>query len=84
MNTETIIKNILTETLSLGEHHPALNAASPLLGAMPELDSMSIVAVLTGIEEHFDMTIPDDEIAATHFETLGTLTSWIEHLRRDL
>jgi len=51
---------------------------SALLGFRPELDSMAVVGLLTAIEEHFDISINDDEISAEIFETIGTLSKFIE------
>jgi acyl carrier protein len=36
------------------------------------------VNVLTALEEYFGFTIEDDEISATAFETLGSLTRFVE------
>jgi len=50
----------------------------PLLGAVPELDSMAVVNVITALEEQFGFTIADDEIGAAMFATLGSLTDFVE------
>jgi acyl carrier protein len=72
------IKNILADVLSLGDRKNSLNENSPLLGSIPELDSMAVVNLLTSIEEHFGIAIDDDEIGASTFETLGSLTRFVE------
>lgn len=72
------VRNILSEVLSLGERKKLLNADSGLLGSMPELDSMAVVNVITALEEGFGITVDDDEISAKTFETLGSLTRFIE------
>lgn len=72
------VKLILSEVLGLNERKNPLNENSPLLGSLPELDSLAVVNLLTAIEEHFGITIEDDEISAAHFETLGSLTRFIE------
>lgn len=77
-HTEAILaelKAILTRTLGLGER--ALDAGTPLLGSLPELDSMAVIAVISAIEEHFDIAIGDDDIQARHFATLGTLQALV-------
>ena len=50
---------------------------SPLLGAIPELDSMAVVAVITTIEERFGISVADDELDASNFETIGALTDFV-------
>jgi len=72
------VRDILSDVLSLGERKSSLNADSGLLGSIPELDSMAVVNVITALEENFDITVDDDEISARTFETLGSLTSFIE------
>jgi acyl carrier protein len=55
-----------------------MDAAAPLLGALPELDSMAVANLITALEEHFDIAVEDDEISGSTFETLGSLTSFVE------
>ena len=67
------IKRVLQDTLVLGDKEvTALTAASPLLGALPELDSVGVVAVLTALEDEFGIAVADDEISAAVFQSLGT------------
>ncbi len=68
------VKTILSDVLSLGEHKHSLKEDSALLGSIPELDSMAVVNVITALEEHFGVTVDDDEISAATFESLGSLT----------
>lgn len=72
------VKNILSDVLSLGERRNSLKEDSLLLGSLPELDSMAVVNVITALEEHFDVTVDDDEISARTFETLGSLARFVE------
>lgn len=78
MNTQTDVKNLLARSLQLGQRADALTAESPLLGALPELDSMAVVGILTSLEEHYGFTVEDDEISADTFSTLGSLTKFVE------
>lgn len=73
------VKNILSSVLVLDQRKNALDKDSRLLGSIPELDSMAVVSILTALEEHFDITIEDDEIDARSFETLGSLVQFVEH-----
>ena len=70
------VKNIVIDTLGLGARGAALTADSPLLGAIPELDSMAVINLITAFEEHYGFTIADDEISAEAFETLGSLSAF--------
>ena len=72
------VTNILADVLSLGDRKNSLQADSVLLGNIPELDSMAVVNVITALEDHFGITVDDDEISAQTFETVGTLTGFVE------
>lgn len=77
MNTAAQVKEILIDVLQLPSDIE-LDEDSQLLGSIPEFDSMAVVTVLTSIEEMFGIEVDDDEISAEVFETLGTLTQFVE------
>jgi acyl carrier protein len=79
---ENDIRNLIATTLNLGARADGMTAATPLLGALPELDSMAVVGLITQLEERFDITVMDDEISAETFETLGSLTRFVEEKTR--
>ncbi len=72
------VRQTVISTLGLDIPTARLTADSPLLGALPELDSMGVVLLLTALEDRFDIVLSDDEIDSAWFETLGTLTLAIE------
>jgi acyl carrier protein len=78
MNTFDEVKAVLVQTLHLGDRGAHLDASSPLLGAIPELDSMAVVGIITSLEEHFGFFVDDDEISAETFEDLGSLIEFVE------
>ena len=79
METLSQVKSILINTLQLGARGNSLNASSLLLGGLPELDSLAVVNVITAIEEHYGFFVEDDEISAETFETLGSLSEFVEY-----
>lgn len=72
------VKRILADVLSLGDGAASLDAQSPLLGSIPELDSMAVVNLIGALEEHFGFVVDDDEISANTFETVGSLATFVE------
>lgn len=52
--------------------------STPLIGAIAEFDSMAVVTVITQLEESYGFVINDDEISAEVFETIGSLTTFVE------
>ena len=51
---------------------------TPLIGAIPEFDSMAVVSVIAALEESFGFAVDDDEIDASIFETVGSLVTFVE------
>ena len=72
------VRKILGSTLQLGDRAAKLQRDTPLLGNLPELDSMAVVTIITAIEEHYGFAIEDDEITADVFATLGNLADFVE------
>jgi len=72
------VKVVLCDALQLGSRGRGMDAATPLLGAIPELDSMAVVHVITALEDHFGITVADDEMEASTFATLGSLSTFVE------
>ena len=75
---EQQVRSILRDTLQLGDRAGRLSAASGLLGALPELDSMAVVTVITALEDQFGFVVDDDEISAETFATFGSLVQFVE------
>jgi len=71
------IRQLLDHTLQLEGRGMQLQADSLLFGALPELDSMAVVAVLTAIEEQWGLMIDDGDIDAEAFATLGALQDFV-------
>ena len=69
---------LLGEVLQLGDRVNGLDGGTPLLGGIPELDSMAVVSVITTIEERFGIYVEDDEVSAELFETIGSLAAYVD------
>ena len=78
MNARSQVLKLLDEVLSLKGRAQSFSDATPLLGSVPELDSMAVVAVITAIEERFGVSVDDDEISGATFATVGTLTAFVD------
>ncbi len=77
MDTLDGVRNLLKSALQLGERADRLTEGSALLGAIPELDSMAVVTLITTMEEQYCIQIDDDEISADTFATVGTLARFL-------
>ena len=78
MATIDVVKQVLGETLQLGDKADGFDDTTSLLGSIAELDSMAVVTVITALEEQFDFYVEDDEISAEAFETVGSLTAFVD------
>lgn len=72
------LASVLDEVLALGGRAQAFTDDTPLLGALPELDSMAVVGIIAAMEEHFGFYLADDEIDGTSFATFGSLLALVQ------
>ena len=77
MDAVTEVKRVLDEVLSLNGRAAAFTHETALLGAIPELDSMAVVSLITTLEERFGIVVDDDEISGDTFATVGSLTAFV-------
>ena len=78
MNVNKEVSGILDQVMNMNGRSNGLKPESPLLGAIPELDSMAVVTILTCLEDHFGFTVEDDEISAETFATFGSLVEFVQ------
>ena len=71
------VKSVVIETLGVQDRADTLDAATPLLGSLPELDSMAVLELILALEQRFAITIDDDDVTADVFETLASLTAFV-------
>lgn len=83
MNTESKVLKLLDDVLSLGGRASGFQRSTPLLGAIPELDSMAVVTLLTSLEEHFGFAVDDDEVNGDIFADVGSLTDFVSRKLAD-
>jgi acyl carrier protein len=77
-STQRAVVNVLENVLNLQGRSLAFEPSTPLLGAIPELDSMAVVSVIAALEEKFAFVVDDDEIDGSTFATVGTLVTFVE------
>ena len=77
MSVEQQVLRILDEVLSLNGRSASFGRDTPLLGAIPELDSMAVVSLITALEERMGIEVDDDDIDASIFATVGALCDFV-------
>ena len=77
-STGTRLREIVESAVGASELPGDLDEDTPLLGYVTGLDSMAVLASLTGIQEKMGVPIADDEVGADIFETFGSLKRFVE------
>lgn len=77
MDIKKDVLAVVDEVLSLNGRALEFTLDTPLLGAVPELDSMAVVGVINLIEERFGFVVEDDEIDGSAFATVGALVDFV-------
>ena len=77
MNVLKETLRILDEVLSLDGRSSAFSRETALLGAIPELDSMAVVTLITTLEEQLGIVVDDDDIDGSTFATVGSLADFV-------
>ena len=77
IDVETQMRALLRDALGLSEDRvDAFHPDTPLIGALPELDSMAVAGLLTEMEDRFAILIEDEDINGDTFETFGSLVAF--------
>lgn len=77
MDVTKEVLRVLDEVLSLNGRAAEFTRDTPLLGAIPELDSMAVVSLITSLEDQFGMVVDDDDIDGSTFATVGSLADFV-------
>ncbi len=77
MKVHDNVLRVLDEVLSLDGRSTTFTRDTPLLGAIPELDSMAVVTLITTLEEQFGMVVDDDDIDGDTFANVGALVDFV-------
>ena len=77
MTVQQDVLRVLDEVLSLGGRSASFTFDTPLLGAIPELDSMAVVSLITSLEEQLGLQVDDDDIDGDTFATVGSLVRFV-------
>lgn len=72
------VKNLLAETLGIEDRIASMDVSTPLLGEMPELDSLAVVEIVARIEDSFHFQVDISNLTAEAFETLGSLAAFVD------
>ena len=77
------VVDVLVHVLGIEDRRGTLDAGTPLLGELPELDSLAVVELAVSLEERFGIVIDDDDFTGEIFDTVGTLAAFVDAKVRD-
>ena len=82
MDVTLEVVQVVDEALSLdGRAIASFTRRTRLLGAIPELDSMAVVSLITLLEDRFGIVVLDDDIDGDTFATVGSLADYVSGKR---
>ena len=76
--TVTEVAGIVATVLGIEDRADDLTEDTPLLGAMPELDSLAVVELITALSERYGFDPDDVDLSGDAFDTIGTLATFVE------
>ena len=71
------VKDVVVETLGIEDRADSLDAATPLFGSLPELDSMAVLELMAELEQRFGILIEGEDVTGEMFGTLVSLTEFV-------
>jgi len=74
------VKEVLRESLRLGAGAPITDDMS-LVGGDYDLDSLDILAIVTGMEKEFGIKIPNEAVGREAFSSVATLSRFVDSMR---
>jgi acyl carrier protein len=78
MDIRSELLKLVDTALNLNGRGLGLTDETPLLGSLPELDSMGVVTLITELENRLGLSIEDDEIDGSVFATFGSLLAFVQ------
>lgn len=75
------VVEVLTRTLGIEDRAGTITRDTRLFGELPELDSLGVVELAAALEDRFDIVIEDEDFTGEVFESVGTLTDFVDSRR---
>jgi acyl carrier protein len=77
IDTVAQVRDVLVRVLAIEDRADQIDASTPLLGEMPELDSLAVVELAVALENAFDIQIADEAFTGEVFATVGSLAAFV-------
>lgn len=80
LDRETIeyeVKQVIVETLNLGIAPEEIGTEDQLFGGGVGLNSMATIEIIVGIEQVFDIEVPDEDLRVELFDSVKTMSDYV-------
>jgi acyl carrier protein len=81
VSTTDEVKEVLVHTLALESRADSIAPDTRLFGSLPELDSLAVLELVTALEQRFGIAIEGEDLTAEVFETLASLSAFVDSKR---
>ncbi len=82
MSIEHRVKQVIVRTLSLEVDAEEIDDEDALFGGGLGLNSMATIEIIVGLEEEFDIEVPDEELRVELFDSVQTMADYIRTARQ--
>ncbi len=80
MSIEHRIKQVIIRTLSLEVDAEEIDDEDALFGGGLGLNSIATIEIIMGIEEEFDIEVPDEDLRVELFDSVQTMADYVRSL----
>lgn len=77
MSIEHRVKQVIIRTLSLEVTPEEIDDEDALFGGGLGLNSMATIELIVGLEEAFDLEVPDEDLRVELFESVKTMADYV-------
>ncbi len=77
MSIEHRVKQVIIRTLSLEVDAEEIDDEDALFGGGLGINPMATIEIIVGLEEEFDIEVPDEELRVELFDSVQTLTDYV-------
>ena len=78
MNINSVIEQFITDELIMPDGRRTISPDESLISS-GVIDSLGILRIIAFIEERFGISVDDEEVIPTNFETINTIRSLVEN-----
>ncbi len=77
MSIEYRIKQVIIRTLSLEVDADEIDDEDQLFGGGLGINSMATIEIIVGLEEEFDIEVPDEDLRVELFDSVQTMADYV-------